>query len=391
MKRVSLFSMVALVFCMCLPDAFSLGVAHSYIPGGVLSMNKSDTMSFDFILQNAGDSTKVMVFKIKTDFPMLIGDDDDYLSSFEDEYRLQPNTNKRIIVDFHSPEFAAKFPIVHSHYEKTSSSGQINIIQETSGKFDISVGGSNAYFENDLIPYEYDDYRLVFFSNSLYDIDDLIIIDDENVKVAMRERVDLYGFDENDIQCGHNKIFIDSDDLRDFENASARITFYDLPYSKNPVILKDNKTCGNDCDIVDYDEEDGKLVFDVEGFSEYTTKAASNDPILTTTPQIQEASPVSDASTENPVSDPGDTDDNQEITPTTTAKGIDDFFDGDDEAPSPTGTSLPITDIQKDGAKKLFSALTWGFITLLASVSMLLIYTRDNAIVIAQILEGVGK
>lgn len=66
----------------------------------------------------------------------------------------------------------------------------------------------------------------------------------------------------------HNKIYINSDALPEF-NVSARLELNNITF-KNPRILRNGQACPESiCTLIEYN--DGKLIFDVTSFSEYSS------------------------------------------------------------------------------------------------------------------------
>ena len=378
------------------PFAFSLGVAHSVIPNNIIFMCEDSTYSFEFILQNAADTTKVMVFNVETQFPLIVGDKDDDSSLYTGEYRLSPNTNKRVVMKFHSPEFSAKFPVLFGYYEKNSGSGQIQIVQETSGKFYISVGNSTFLFDDIGIPYEYDDYRLVTYKNGLYDHSDLMFIEkDRHAKIYFYEEIDLVGFEEEYIEMEFNRVFVDSDGFGQFKDKEAKITFYDLNYSREPIVLRNGVECGSDCEVISYDEDDGKLIFKVDTFSEYTTKVHLSDTVSSSSggdsgdgrhpdidlPGVAEEMPEGTSGDTSNVATKDDEVESDNKDSNALAKLPKDFAEGN----MSKGLS-GVVDV--DGVRKIFGGIAWGFVTLLFSVGFLLVFIRDNYIEVSEMLEA---
>lgn len=70
------------------------------------------------------------------------------------------------------------------------------------------------------------------------------------------------------VNISHNRIEINSSAASAL-NKSARIALYNLTWS-NPRVLKDGVVCTN-CSIASYNRTSGELVFNVTGFSVYTT------------------------------------------------------------------------------------------------------------------------
>ncbi len=373
---------------MIIPNGLSLGVAHSFLSDGDFFMNKSSTATFNFILQNADDVTKEMVFRVETEFPMTIGDDE--LSYFEDTYKLLPNSNTPVKLEFHAPDFNSKFKIVHTHFEKSTGSGQIHIIQKTSGDFDVKVGDGNVYY-TPIIPYEYDNYHLIFYGNDLYDVD--LKIKSDNATIDFKDIVDLDDFYEDYVELEYNRIFINSEKLPDL-NVSARITFNNLPYNYKPVIMKDNEIC-KDCDIVSYDDDDGVLVFDVEGFSEYTTEPSAiessiisaqsdvNGDVNVDSIDVSDTDETSEISTESASSE-------EAVSDIVVESAVEDFIDNKlsdtSLASSVSESSLRSGNDLKDGAKRMISFLTVGFIALFASVGILLFYVKNHSMEFEKII-----
>lgn len=407
MKLIRLSILLMLLGVIYVPFAFSLGVAHSVIPGNIIDMNSSSTKAMDFILQNADDVTKVMVFTVETQFPLIVGDKDDHSNIFTEEYRLSPNTNKKITVKFHSPDFAGKFLVTYGYYEKNSGSGQIQIIQETSGKFYISVDDSNALFSGIGVPYEYNNYRIVTYKNGLYDHDDLLFIEkDDKARIQFYDEIDLVNFKEKYVEMAYNRVFVDADAFGQFKDKDARIYFYGLNYTKEPIILKDGKDCGNECEIISYDEDDGELVFKVDGFSEYTTKKDPSDTGVSSSSGGESAGSASsdvDLPGIKSVSDEDVVSSDEKIAKTVKktpdsgadvpdtnvlSKGIADLTDGLDSHETQKGS---VIDSDYAGVRKIFSVISWGFGTLFLSVTFLLVFIRDNYAEASQLLEAFIK
>jgi hypothetical protein len=371
----------------------ALGVAHSVIEDNVLYMDKDSSMSFRFILQNADDEEKTMIFKVKTVFPMTVNDDDED-SEYEVEYDLSPNSNKEEIVKFYSPDFDGEFPVTYSYREKASSTGQISIVQEVSGKFNINVGNCNDCFFNGLgIPLSYTYYNLVTYSKTLTLIPDLYIKSDL-VEVRFLDEVNLTDFEEEYVHIEHNKIYVDAKSYPSL-NVSARITFFNLSYNSTPEILKDGKLCKKpQCEINSYNKYSGKLVFEVEGFSEYTTRgtiAKKSEATVAGSP-VASAEAVAQSSSDSSSVDSPHSEEVESQNLDSPAKSVADFLGSNDDDSSKKASpsvrsSVPVDDFQRAGAKKLFSTITYGFLTLIFSVGLLLTYARDRPYEIDRIIN----
>jgi hypothetical protein len=334
---------------------------------------------------------------------LIIGDRDDHADVFEEDYRLSPNTNKKVTIKFRSPSFAGKFPVYYSFYEKGSGTGQIKIVQETQGKFYISVDNSTVIFEGLGFPYEEDDTKIIFYTKDLYEVDDLIFLHDD-VKVEFKELVDLDDFEWKFVKFEHNKVRIDSANLENFKDKRAKITFYNLNYTREPDVLKDGKICV-DCEILEYDSDEGKLVFQVEGFSQYTTRPDSSEPVSTTT-----SSPSSGGSDSS--GDAGNTG-NVELslnddTVGKTPKEIMAESMGEDEFGEPNsllktapdafeteGEEMNVRGVKiidnKKAAKSLFMALSWIFMSMIFASGLVLLSIREFPQEISMYLEAIRK
>lgn len=411
MKLIRFTILMMLLSFVYVPLAFSLGVAHSVIADNTIHMDVGSTYSMDFILQNADDVTKVMVFSVESQFPLVMGDKDDHSSVFTEEYRLSPNTNKKITVKFYAPQFKGKFPVTYGYYEKNSGSGQIQIIQETSGKFYISVGSSTTLFSGIGIPYDYADYRLVTYKSGLYDHDDLLFIEKHDLaRIQFNDDVDLVGFKEKYVHMAFNNVSVDSSAFAQFRDKDARITFYNLSYAKEPIILRNGIACGSSCDIISYDEDDGKLVFSVEGFSSYSTKASPLESAAssssggsfsggsTSSSSVPDVVLPGAKKTDDAVSDDDDgvsmttkkavaedsSSDSAKAGVGALAKATGNLLDNSQEVSKSGGFSV---DPLAAGARKIFGAIAWGFGTLFLSVALLLTFVKDNYSVLEEILK----
>lgn len=83
-------------------------------------------------------------------------------------------------------------------------------------------------------------------------------------KVQFSESTDLSNY--NAFSFGDN--FIGLDESYSEYDKPARITFYNLLFAKSPVVLKNGTVC-NDCSVIDY--SNGTLLFNITGFSNYTS------------------------------------------------------------------------------------------------------------------------
>ena len=94
----------------------------------------------------------------------------------------------------------------------------------------------------------------------------------DNGKILLRDNiVILRDLDLNgNILVSSNRIYVNSTALPEF-NQSAELTLYNITYNV-PRILKDGDACSS-CDFVSY--SNGELVFNVSGFSEYTSDEGS--------------------------------------------------------------------------------------------------------------------
>ncbi len=75
---------------------------------------------------------------------------------------------------------------------------------------------------------------------------------------------------ENAFEFTNRKVKVNSELFREL-NKSATITLYNITNITNFVIKKDGITC-KECKIVSYDNDNGRLVFTVEHFSEYSVE-----------------------------------------------------------------------------------------------------------------------
>jgi hypothetical protein len=92
--------------------------------------------------------------------------------------------------------------------------------------------------------------------------------------IRFLENVNVVGLNlSNLIQIAYNYISLDSSSTG--INKSANITLYNLSYTYEPVILKDDSLC-SDCNVLNYSSND--LTFNVTGFSVYN--ATSNSQLL---------------------------------------------------------------------------------------------------------------
>jgi len=379
--------MVTMIVLILLPSAYSLGVAHSALPDDNLVMSKDSSKDFRFILQNAGDVEKKMLFKVNTMFPMVMQNDED---RFEKTYTLSANSNEEVIITFKSPSFAAKFPVYFSYQEVSDSlTGQIHIIQEVSSRFYVAVDGcisDSCLYDGLGIPLSYNLFRLITYGSDINKISDLVIMDrNDSVEIEFVGDVNLSGFKEEYVNLTYNYAYIDTDAFHAM-NVSAKITFYGLNYTRQPIILKDDDPC-DACEVIIFDKDDGRLKFRVDSFSEYRT--VSNDSQLSTTISGEgdddiggQASTGSETSGDSSSSPPFD----QEVPVVSgeSPKSVQDLI-ADEKAKTEEdeaeGKVISLIDNErKEGAKKIISSLVYGFLTLFGAVGLLFVYVRDHEV-----------
>jgi len=368
-----------------------LGVAHSYLPNDVLSMKKSDRIEYKFILQNSDSSSKVMDFKITTQFPMLVGTGSkaNAMSYYQNKFTLDSMTNNELVVKFYSPSFAAKFPVTYSYkeYKADSDIGQIQIIQEVSSKFYVSVENSTYLYPGFGVNDLYNNFYIYTESPYCSDVKDLYIRDyNDTTEIFISDYVDLRNMTNDSFELRYNYA---RSNLSQLSNRTAIITFYGLLYERksNIRILRNGNDCGSQCKIIDYDS--GILTFNVTGFSEYTTISSGiSDGSLT----VQTGTTDTGTSIVPPIPT-NPTGDEIEIiaapvvidTDVKANAGQDNANDTDDAALSRLnmlrnaasnvgvqGKAASENIFKQDGAKQLFSVMLYGFITLASSVFFLI-------------------
>lgn len=382
---------IPMISVLALSSVQALGVAHSFLKDNVLHMNKDDRIDYKFILQNSDSSTKVMDFRIRTQFPMLVGSGSKAGSKsfYQEEFSLNPMTNNDFNVKFYSPSFAAKFPVTYSYKEvKVGSIGQIQVIQEVSSKFFISVDNSTIPYYGFGISDIYDNFYIYTDSPYYLDVDGLQVRDyNGTVSIFIDDYVDLSNMTNGSFALRYNYAWSNLS----LSNKTARITFYDLPYAKksNIRILRNGNDCGSYCKIIDY--YSGDLIFDAYGFSEYMTVASSSSggngttgtgsggagtSVVVNPPSSTQKSKVS-----NPIIF-NDSDSKPVVYTDNIASQSLDNYNGNGTAEALSrlnmlrsagalaGNQTVVEEgiFKKDGAKQLFTVMLYGFITLLASI-----------------------
>ena len=119
-----------------------------------------------------------------------------------------------------------------------------------------------------------------FYSYSyeeLQNLDNIILEKTNSGKIFFNEAINVTNISGNEINIddytniSFNRIEINSTALPTF-NKPATLTLYDLIFD-NPRILKDGESCSSSiCAINSYSEETGTLVFNVTGFSVYSSE-----------------------------------------------------------------------------------------------------------------------
>jgi len=244
-----------------------------YLKSNLFEMDDEPTV-FQFILKNSGGTqeTAKVRFRVPEKSGVLLND----VVMFEQTYVVSPHSQKVVEVEI-TPNGEMIFSLIYGFSETESNSGDLRFDVWVEGSFDVEVDDCNRDCRSYLFAlnrsYKYIvlDFDDVFSS---YVVKGLVIESSSGFGSIdfLNKEINLEGFKDDYVKIENNKVYVDSNSF-DVLDEDSIITMRKLSYDNTPEILKNGRTC-NDCNIKSYNN--GILVFEANGFSEYTT-VADND------------------------------------------------------------------------------------------------------------------